>query len=134
MKIGELSAQTGIPSRMLRYYEQQGLLEAGRSHNGYRAYDDADVQRAIRVRGLVQAGLSTRMARVVLDIERQCELDSPPECSLALAEELAGELEVLEDRLACLTKSRDAVARYLELTRHGDVVAALAGSHVTRST
>lgn len=122
MKIGELSARTGIPTRMLRYYEQQGLLASERSANGYRSYDEADVQRAARVRGLVQAGLSTRMAKVVLDIERQCELAAPPQCSLALAEELAEELAVLEDRLACLTKSRDAVARYLELTRHGDLI------------
>ncbi|WP_194409779.1 MerR family transcriptional regulator [Microbacterium cremeum] len=122
MKIGELSERTGIPTRMLRYYEQQGLLSSERSANGYRSYDEASVERAARVRGLVQAGLSTRMAKVVLDIERQCELAAPPQCSLALAEELAEELAVLEDRLACLTKSRDAVARYLELTRHGDLI------------
>ena len=122
MKIGELSQRTGIPTRMLRYYEQQGLLASERSANGYRAYDDADVERAKRVRGLVQSGLTTRMAQVVLDIERQCELEAPPSCSLALADELAAELSVLEERLACLTKSRDAVARYLELTRHGDLM------------
>jgi DNA-binding transcriptional MerR regulator len=128
MKIGELSERTGIPTRMLRYYEQQGLLDSTRTANGYRAYGDADVERAVRVRGLVQSGLSTRMAAIVLDIERQCRLAAPPECSLALAEELAGELKALEDRLACLTKSRDAVARYLELTRHGDLVAAVASA------
>jgi DNA-binding transcriptional MerR regulator len=122
MKIGELSERTGIPTRMLRYYEQQGLLASRRSANGYREYGEADVDRARRVRGLVQSGLSTRMAQVVLDIERQCELAAPPACSLALAEELAQELTVLEERLACLTKSRDAVARYLELTRHGELV------------
>ena len=122
MKIGELSERTGIPTRMLRYYEQQGLLSSERTANGYRAYDDGAVERALRVRGLVQAGLSTRMTKVVLDIERQCELAAPPQCSLALAEELAEELAVLEDRLACLTKSRDAVAQYLELTRHGDLI------------
>nr|WP_279587825.1 MerR family transcriptional regulator [Microbacterium ulmi] len=117
-----MSAQTGIPPRMLRYYEQQGLIAADRASNGYRSYAPDDVERAVRVRSLIQAGLSTRMARVVLDIERQCELAAPPSCSLALAEELADELVALEERLACLTKSRDAVARYLELTRHGDLV------------
>lgn len=122
MKIGELSERTGIPTRMLRYYEQQGLIAAERTPNGYRAYSEADVERAVRVRGLVQAGLSTRMTRIVLDIERQCALAAPPECSLALAEELAAELTALEERLACLTKSRDAVALYLERTRHGDLV------------
>ena len=122
MKIGDLSERTGIPTRMLRYYEQQGLIEADRTPNGYRSYDDADIDRAIRVRALIQSGLSTRMARVVLDIELQCELASPPTCTRALAEQLADELVVLEERVACLTKSRDAVARYLALTRNGDLI------------
>jgi DNA-binding transcriptional MerR regulator len=122
MKIGELSERTGIPTRMLRYYEQQGLLSSARSANGYRSYDEGDVERATRVRGLVQAGLSTRMTKVVLDIELQCRLAAPPECSLALAEELATELHALDERLACLTKSRDAVAEYLQRTRHGDLI------------
>ena len=122
MKIGELADRTGIPTRMLRYYEQQGLLESERSTNGYRAYTEADVERASRVRGLIQSGLSTRMTRVVLDLERQCALAAPPVCSRALAEELADELEALESRLACLTKSRDAVAEYLHRTRNGDLI------------
>lgn len=113
MKIGELSARTGIPTRMLRYYEQQGLLDAARADNGYRDYADAAVERAERVRGLVQAGLSTRMTRVVLDIEQQCADGLPRDCSRELAAELATELSALEARLACLTKSRDAVAEYL---------------------
>jgi DNA-binding transcriptional MerR regulator len=123
MKIGELSQRTGIPARMLRYYEDQGLLASERSANGYRAYDEADVERATRARGLVQAGLSTRLAKVVLDVERQCAM-AQPTCSRELAEMLATELIALDDRLACLTKSRDAVARYLDLTRNGDLIGA----------
>lgn len=122
MKIGELSERTGIPTRMLRYYEQQGLLDSERSANGYRSYDESDVELATRVRGLIQSGLTTRMTRVVLDLERQCRLDAAPACSRALAEELAEELETLESRVACLIKSRDAVALYLERTQHGDLV------------
>jgi len=122
MKIGEVSERTGIPTRMLRYYEQQGLLDSERSPNGYRTYDEADVERAARVRGLIQSGLSTRMTRVVLDLERQCSLAAPPTCARALAEELAEELAAIESRLACLTKSRDAVADYLRRSRHGDLI------------
>jgi DNA-binding transcriptional MerR regulator len=121
MKIGELSERTGIPTRMLRYYEEQGLLSSERSANGYRSYDESDVDRATRARGLVQAGLTTRLAKVVLDVEHQCAL-AQPTCSRELAEMLATELAALEDRLACLTKSRDAVAEFLELTRNGDLV------------
>ncbi|WP_203581522.1 MerR family transcriptional regulator [Microbacterium hibisci] len=121
MKIGELSERTGIPARMLRYYEQQGLLASERSANGYRSYDESDVGRATRARGLVQSGLSTRLAKVVLDVERQCAMAAPT-CSRELAEMLATELAALEDRLACLTKSRDAVAEFLQLTRNGDLL------------
>lgn len=122
MKIGELSERTGIPTRMLRYYEQQGLLESERSANGYRSYAESDVEQATRVRGLIQSGLTTRMTRVVLDLERQCRLDMAPSCSRPLAEELAEELEALESRIACLEKSRDAVALYLERSQHGDLL------------
>lgn len=38
MKIGELSARTGVSIRSLRYYEQQGLLAPARHENGYREY------------------------------------------------------------------------------------------------
>lgn len=129
MKIGELSERTGIPTRMLRYYEQQGLLSSERSTNGYRSYDEGDVERATRARGLVQAGLSTRLAKIVLDVERQCENADPPPCSRDLAEMLATELTALDERLACLTKSRAAVARYLELTRNGDLVRGVDAGH-----
>jgi len=123
MKIGELSERTGIPARMLRYYEEQGLLASERSANGYRAYDEAAVERATRARGLVQAGLATRLVKVVLDVEQQCALEQPT-CSRELAEMLSVELAALDDRLACLSRSRDAVARYLDLTRNGDLVRA----------
>lgn len=124
MRIGDVSHRTGIPARMLRYYEEQGLLSSSRADNGYREYADADVERAVRVRGLIQAGLSTRMVGVVLDLEADCRASQPPSCTRALAEELAQELAVLNDRLACLTKSRDAVAAYLGGTAHADLLPA----------
>ena len=110
MKIGELSERTGIPTRMLRYYEEQGLLSSERSANGYRSYDESDVDRATRARGLVQAGLTTRLAKVVLDVEQQCAAQAPVTCSRELAEMLATELAALEDRLAW-TRPRARVAR-----------------------
>ena len=123
MRIGEVTARTGIPQRMLRYYEEQGLLASERADNGYREYDDNAVERAQRVRGLIQAGLSTRMVKVVLDLEADCRATQPPSCTRALAEELAAELQALDDRLACLTKSRDAVALYLGRSVHADLLA-----------
>jgi DNA-binding transcriptional MerR regulator len=122
MRIGEVTARTGIPQRMLRYYEEQGLLSSERADNGYREYDHDAVERAQRVRGLIQAGLSTRMVKVVLDLEADCRATQPPSCTRGLAEELAAELHALDDRLACLAKSRDAVALYLSRSPHADLL------------
>lgn len=45
-QIGELSAQTGISSKAIRYYEEIGLLPpAKRADNYYRIYDEQDVER-----------------------------------------------------------------------------------------
>ncbi|MEU6192280.1 MerR family DNA-binding transcriptional regulator [Streptomyces sp. NPDC047061] len=40
MKIGELSHRTGVSTRLLRYYEQQGLLHPSRLPNGYRDFHE----------------------------------------------------------------------------------------------
>lgn len=38
MRIGELAAKTDTSTRLLRYYEEQGLIMAQRRPNGYRWY------------------------------------------------------------------------------------------------
>ena len=119
MKIGQLAESTGIPTRMLRYYEQQGLLASERSLNGYRSYTESDIEKATRVRALIQSGLSTRMTKIVLDLEDQNDRALPAECSVPLAQELAAELAALDSRLSCLTRSRDALARYLRSAPQG---------------
>lgn len=46
MKIGEVSAQSGISQRMIRHYEKIGLIpSASRRESGYRDYDESDVHR-----------------------------------------------------------------------------------------
>lgn len=122
MRIGALSARTGLSTRMLRYYEEQGLLTPDRAGNGYREYDESAVERALRVQELVRAGLCTRMVRVVLDIESQCRRRAPQSCNDELATELAQEVAELDQKIATLARSRDAVAEYLRLTEHGELL------------
>jgi DNA-binding transcriptional MerR regulator len=59
MRIGELSGRTGVSVRLLRYYEEQGLLAPSRRPSGYREYESGDVERVRRIRVLLAAGLST---------------------------------------------------------------------------
>ncbi|CAM3588624.1 MerR family transcriptional regulator [Kibdelosporangium persicum] len=59
MRIGELSARTGVSRRLLRYYEDQGLLVSSRSPAGQRLYDEEHVQRVRLIRSFLAAGMSS---------------------------------------------------------------------------
>ncbi|MCK9795629.1 MerR family transcriptional regulator [Isoptericola sp. 4D.3] len=117
MKIGEVARRTGVAPRLVRYYEQQGLLVADRAANGYRTYSEADVERVSRVAGMVRAGIPTRLIKVLLDLEG-AQASAEPTCPRTVAEMLAAELDGIEDRLACLTRSRDTIRDVLTRTEH----------------
>jgi DNA-binding transcriptional MerR regulator len=117
MKIGDVAARTGVAARLIRYYEQQELLTAPRAQNGYRTYGDDDVERVSRVASLVQAGIPTRLVKILLDAE-DAAARGEQTCPSAVAEQLATELTSLEVRIACLTRSRDAIHDFLVRTEH----------------
>ena len=56
MLIGELAQRAGTSTRTLRYYEEQGLLHAGRAANGYRTYDEAELRVVSEIRDLLAVG------------------------------------------------------------------------------
>lgn len=124
MKIGELARRTGVAPRLLRYYEQQGLITAQRAENGYREYSEADVAQVERAAGLVRAGMPTRLVRVVLDIDGIASAELAATCTRNLAEQLAAELAEIDGRIACLAKSRETIHRFLTQTQHSSVLAA----------
>jgi DNA-binding transcriptional MerR regulator len=48
-----------VNRRLLRYYEEQGLLGPVRLANGYREYTESDVAAVRHIRSLLAAGLPT---------------------------------------------------------------------------
>ena len=56
MLIGELAERAGTSTRTLRYYEAQGLVRAGRSANGYRVYDAAELRVVTEINSLLAVG------------------------------------------------------------------------------
>ena len=108
MRISQISERTGIPARLLRYYEEQDLLAPARSTSGYRDYDDRDVEVARRVRLLLDAGLSTATIRTVAPclIERAGRL--APLCA-EIIDDLKREQARIEASIMTLAASRDAI-------------------------
>lgn len=112
MRIGDVARRTGIPTRMLRYYEQRGLMAPVRRENGYREYGEDDVRRAVLVRDLVRSGVPTRLTGFVLDREYG-DLDWTAACDEILAGMVREQIADLDSRIACLSASRDALAQLL---------------------
>lgn len=117
MRIGELAERTGTPRRMLRYYEEQGLITPARDANGYRDYGEAFVDRIGQIRGLLDAGLPTRVIRQILPcLDRPRDIsfpDATPEM-LATLEHERGRIAA---RIETLTQNRDAIDDYLDAVR-----------------
>ncbi|EFL29356.1 MerR family transcription regulator [Streptomyces himastatinicus ATCC 53653] len=65
-RIGEVAEKAGVSVRALRYYEEQGLLQAGCSPGGQRHYPDTAVGRVRLIQQLYAAGLPSRVVREVL--------------------------------------------------------------------
>lgn len=66
MKISELALATGISARMLRYYEQQGLIRPPRTRSGYREYGEREMWILDNLKLLQQAGLTLNVIRVLM--------------------------------------------------------------------
>ncbi|MEV0893882.1 MerR family transcriptional regulator [Promicromonospora sp. NPDC050262] len=60
IRIGEVARGAGVSVRAVRYYEQQGLLTAGRSPSGQRLYQPDTVERVRFFQQMYAAGLTSR--------------------------------------------------------------------------
>ncbi len=123
MRIGELSERTDTSRRLLRYYEERGLIISTRSANGYRDYDEYLVDRVLQIRGLLDAGLPTRIIKQILPC-----LDKPrviyfPDATPEMLATLEQERDRMSDRVRCLTRNLDAISEYLDAVRAYDPAA-----------
>ncbi len=112
MRIGELSKATGVSSRALRYYEQQGLLRSERRPNGYREYAPESAEVVAFVQDMFHAGLSSDVIRDILP----CAGDEHPrgDCAelLTRVRQIRDELVRQEHRIAERRRRLDAYLAY----------------------
>jgi len=133
LRIGELAQRSGVTTRTLRYWEEQGLIRpSGRRGGGERLYLPIDMARVIRIRDLQELlGFSLAEVRVVLETEdidaldrARSELrwgDATPQRRRELMEEAVvandGLLARLDDTLARIQAFRDErAAKAVRLT------------------
>lgn len=118
LRIGELAALAGVSVRSLRYYEEQGLLEADRDMSGYRRYDLDAPARVARIQLLLAAGLcSSKIGELLPSTDGDGE-------SVTLSADLVDELEIARRRIDAqiddLRASQDVLDRLLAASRRGD--------------
>lgn len=116
VKIGELSSRTGVAVRLLRYYEEQGLLVAERSEGGHRQYGPEAPATVARIRTLLAAGLPTRVIRDLMP----CFVGDGPALQACVFDHLRTQLTDLDSRIADLTQARTALGDLLEASARAD--------------
>ena len=94
--IGEFAAAAGVTPRILRHYEEQGLLTPERTANGYRTYAEADLETVARIRLMIDAGVGTKAIGRYLD----CVASGDAGFSVEMCSGLRAELVAVADRLA----------------------------------
>lgn len=95
MNIGKVSQASGVSTKMIRYYEQIGLIPtAGRNNAGYRSYSSTDVERLKFIKRSRELGFSVVEISDLLDLWNDRNRQSADVKRLAL-----GHIEKLEQRI-----------------------------------
>ncbi len=111
MKIGELSRRCEVSVRMLRYYEEQGLLKPQRSQSGFREYGPREQQTVERIKLLGSAGMTlTTITQVLPCIRGEGHLLEPCE---ELRSTLIGQIALIDQKTEKLMHSRKVLERFL---------------------
>ena len=115
MQAKEAAERLKITQRMLRHYEKEGLMEVGRTLNGYRSYSAADLRRAGRIRDFIATGFSTREIRAM----SACLSDEGSGPCEGGVEKLREKLEHIDRLRAELDDKRSAVIDRLATLQNG---------------
>ena len=105
MLIGELAERAATSTRTLRYYESRGLVCPRRSANGYRIYDEAELEVVNEIRALLAAGFDLDEIRPFVACLRAGNTSGSvcPDSVLVLRRKLA-EADACIERLAAVRK------------------------------
>lgn len=110
MNIGQASERSGISPKMIRYYEQIGLLDtAKRSNSGYRIYSNQDIKNLCFLRQARDLGFSSKQMKELLNLWKNTDRKSADVKKLTLThiETLNRKIAQLQDMVSLLQISAD---------------------------
>jgi len=98
MNIGQVAKASGVSAKMIRYYEETGLIPAaGRTASGYRDYSDTDVHMLRFIRRARDLGFAVTEISELLELWRDETRQSAEVKRLA-----QGHIEALKKKIADL--------------------------------
>ncbi|MBL4805897.1 MAG: Cu(I)-responsive transcriptional regulator [Rhodobacteraceae bacterium] len=68
MNIGDAAAQSGLPAKTIRYYEDIGLISPDRSSNGYRDFSEDHLHKLSFVQRARSLGFTVEECRALLSL------------------------------------------------------------------
>lgn len=115
MNIGQASKASGVSAKMIRYYEQTGLIPAAdRTASGYRDYSDTDVHMLRFIRRSRDLGFSVSEIGDLLGLWRDETRQSAEVKRLA-----QGHIDALEKKIADLQEMSHTLQMLVNAC-HGD--------------
>lgn len=115
MNIGEAAAASGVSSKMIRYYEQVGLIAPPlRTQSGYRVYQDSDIHALRFIRRARDLGFTVEQIAELMQLWRDKGRASADVKRLALEH-----VSVLEAKTREIEEMAKAL-KHLAANCHGD--------------
>jgi len=112
MLIGELAKKTQCSVRVIRHYEQSGLLVSMRGENGYRRFDEAAVEHVLRIRVLLRNGFNLDEIR---EVASMLDTRSKKRICADVIRLYQSKVDEIDLRIAELTEIRDRARLRLDL-------------------
>ena len=108
MNIGQAAKQSGLSAKMIRYYEDIGLIDAAkRTDAGYRIYTEQDVKTLNFIRHARELGFSAEQMKGLISLWKNTDRSSAEVKQLALKhiDDLNQKIKTLQEMVNTLEQS-----------------------------
>lgn len=110
--IGELSKQTGVPIKTVRYYEEFGLLsKPRRTDSKYRIYSQEDVEKLKFIKKAQSLGLKLSEIHSIIN----CSKEGLEPCCDLVKDLFNRKIKEFEDKIEELTSMRNRLKERLKM-------------------